>query len=446
MANVETLNFQKMTHADIKRHLDMQFASDDLERARSPMCILGKAGIGKTEGIIEYCKENDLEYREIRLLVHEPTDLTGVPYLTGKEGDTDRRTKFAAPIGLFPPPDDSPEAEEIRKKKGRYRGILVLDEITSCAADLRAACYQLLDASRSIAEYKFPSDWIAVCLGNGPEDGGHFLGMESALPNRCYCAYLEATSQDWLKWARNNDIHPAVTAYIEAHPKNLHTLESDDDNEYAGASLFASPRSWTKASFALRIMENYANMTGTEVTTRDVEIEVGGFIGEKVVNDFATFYSYNRVIDNPVDIMSGKIKAVSEEVLKHRENGVKYYSINSLTDRLSHELKGLSMYGGNGTKVADEAAYVKLYNTIAYLIATITKYQHSVGGAVEFVTTGWHSIGQIRLVTELLMTEDESDLDGINPVAIKAYQLLNKFIDSDETMAISDLLAANVRR
>lgn len=446
MAGVETLNFQKMTHADIKRHLDMQFASDDLEAARNPMCILGKAGIGKTEGIIEYCKENDLEYREIRLLVHEPTDLTGVPYLTGKEGDTDRRTKFAAPIGLFPPPDDSPEAEEIRRKKGRYRGILVLDEITSCAADLRAACYQLLDASRSIAEYKFPSDWIAICLGNGPSDGGHFLGMESALPNRCFCAYLEASSTDWLNWARKHNIHPAVTAYIEAHPKNLHTLKSEDEEEYAGASLFASPRSWTKASFALRIMENYANKCGNQVTTRDVETEVGGYIGEEMVNDFATFYSYSNVIDNPEDILSGKLKSISEAVLNHKENGVKYYSINSLTDRLANELNGLSLYGGAGYKVADESAYIKLYNTVAYLISTITKYQHSAGGAVEFVTTGWRSIGQIRLVTELLLSEDESDLDGLNPVAIKVYQLLNKFIDSDETMAISDLLADNGRR
>lgn len=286
-----------------------------------PVLILGKAGIGKTEQITELAKSEGIGYVEVRLLLYDVAEIKGIPY-----ADKETKTTKVFPTDLFPRVDRDGE-----------RGILVLDEVTSCQSQLRTAVYQLLDQKRQLGEYHLPDGWMVVALGNGPEDGGNFQGMEGALLNRCACYRVQASAVDWTKWARRNDVNPAVIAFIEQNPDKLHTLTQEKWEETDGAYVFASPRAWTLAARMLQIFEQDEAMQAQmspedkEYFVRDI---VAGYVGEETALLFGSIYALKSKMINVLDILAGK-KPKFEDGF---DNSLKYIVAESLGQTLQREL------------------------------------------------------------------------------------------------------------
>lgn len=252
----------------IKRQFEM-----GLDR---PIFGLGKGGIGKTESIADLAKnELQIGYKDIRLLLYSESDLKGIPYVNSAHTHT-----------IWLQNDILP-----REERDGPRGILVLDEVTSCSKSVRTAAYQLLN-ERSLGEYILPKGWMIVCLGNGEEDGGQFNGMEGNFANRCSVFQVITDLDAWKKWAFRVNIHPLVMAYVSWCPEHLHSFDPDKDE-----FVFASPRSWKAVSDILFFFGFDAN---DPLTTAQIYANVGATVGRS----FLSFSKMQNLEAN--EILEGK--------------------------------------------------------------------------------------------------------------------------------------------
>ena len=282
---LETLNMPEVTVEDFTNFIREQLEFGDL----TPILGIGKSGIGKTESICGLAKKYGYGYRELRLITTTEIELIGLPYRE------DNVTKYS-PKAILPTEADG------------ERGILVLDEITSCSDTLRAASFQLLDTSRSLGEYKLPDGWLVVGLGNGPDDGGVFENIQSALISRCSSFRVEPDIKSWKKWAIENGVHPSIIAYIEFAPEMLHKRNIEEMD-----SVFPCPRSWAKASTAILNRER----GGGQLSRDSLRMVVASTIGAKEFESFYAFYQFNKETIKIEDILNGT--ATTDVDLSQRE-------------------------------------------------------------------------------------------------------------------------------
>jgi MoxR-like ATPase len=181
-------------------------------RARLPVLLEGRSGIGKSEIFEQLGRKLGIEVIVIDLPVLEPPDLVGIP--TAVDG----RTVYARPERL--PTDGA--------------GIMLLEELGRCDRPMRQATYQLL-SHRELAGYRLPDDWCVMAATN-PEGAYDVNHLDEALRTRFMDLKVCAERGEWLLWAERNDVHPVVIALARRHDRVFESV---------------SPRSWTKASQAL---------------------------------------------------------------------------------------------------------------------------------------------------------------------------------------------------
>ena len=120
--------------------------------------------------------------------------------------------------------------------------------------------------------------------------------MSSALANRFMHVELQADQENWLSWARHNDIHPSVIGFIQYKPDALFKME--DENLERG---WPSPRAWERVSRMCH-----------DCPSKDLLRKmVYGLVGNGYGAEFMAFHELNAEFDNILDIMrdpNSKIK------------------------------------------------------------------------------------------------------------------------------------------
>lgn len=295
-----------------------------------PMLVLGPVGIGKTAGIIELVKENGLGFRSLRLANMQETDLIGLPKIVASKSPAFTQEEVEAGKNLvvnwvqqgFLPDPHNPDFKE--------NGILFLDEISNCNRDVQAAAWQLMDSSRSIGDYNLPDGWLIVAAGNGPEDGGNYHPLSSALLGRCEAYRMMVDFDSWRNWAINHDIHPVVIAYLNMYKDSLwkwNPLEAEAEGE-----KFPQPRVWEEASKNLQYAEAEQ---GGAVSYSDAIMEVGGWLGERETKQFASFYVLKDEMIPLEDIAEGK----PHKDISQLRREVQYIQVESMARFLIEQMK-----------------------------------------------------------------------------------------------------------
>lgn len=373
----ETLNMKSVSIGKFVELVKESIEDEDM----TPIVGIGKSGVGKTQSIFELTQELKIGFREIRLVTMMETDLLGIPMIS------DKGTTTWAQMDLLP-----------RAEEHGERGILVLDEITSASANIRAAAYQLLDSKRALGEYKLPDKWLVVALGNGPDDGGVFAGMECAFLNRAMCLRIEPDLDSFLDWGYKHNINSSVLAYLKFTPGELHEFNPDET-----AQAFPSPRSWESLSKKLNAREarHAEKNKGNKVLDTDqVDTYASMAVGAKVGARFAAFYSYKSAMIQPQDIIENKATTNPSD-------------IKSLTE----EAKSLTMTAlikylteiSNACTDSDEAVE-KLIHPVANSINWLMKI--SVADLDMALRTIWDLAGRLREFTEIVV---DSRLDELCP-------------------------------
>jgi hypothetical protein len=207
-------------------------------KANLPPLLWGAHGVGKSEMFARAAIDLRIGFLSRDLSLMEPPDLVGMPKMDGK-------------TTLFLPPDFLPRSGE---------GIIVFEELNRCERYMRAPCLQLL-TDRTLNDYRLPRGWLPAAAANPADVEYDVCDLDPALLSRFVQAVVVPDCDDWLVWARCNDIHPAVIDYISS---DTTVFDHPDSN----------PRAWKYVSDLVRASDGKAG-------AKTLRAAVLGVVGDK---------------------------------------------------------------------------------------------------------------------------------------------------------------------
>ena len=200
---------------------------------------------------------------DLRLPLLDAVDLRGIP--TVQDGRT-----------LWVPPAFLPRSG---------KGVLFLDELVQAMPIVQSAGSSLV-LDRKIGEYTLPNGWAVIAAGNRETDRAATQRMPSHLANRFTHLNYEVHLEDWVTWAFQHDIEPAVIAFLNFRPELLHKFDPK-------VKAFPTPRSW---EFVSRIMQQGMDDECFLET-------INGTVGEDAALQFTGFFRVFRTLPNYEDIV-----------------------------------------------------------------------------------------------------------------------------------------------
>lgn len=353
-------NLPSVTVDIFTKIIEMQFNENNFR----PIFGLGKGGIGKTESIFELAKKLNVGYIDIRLLLYSETDLKGIPY-----PNKDNTRTIWLQNNILP----------VAERDGN-KGILVFDEITSCARSVRTAAYQLLN-ERRLGDYVLPDGWLVVCLGNGEDDGGDYQGMEGNFVNRCSVFEVVPNIDAWKIWGAKHGLNELVSAYVSFRPNDLHSYEPDNETEM----LFASPRSWTAVS---NILNTYGYRENDDV----LNVRIIANLGQRVGQQFIAFCKFKNFAVDPMSIVK------NGELPKINQQEILMITLQSVV-KIVGEAIDTDMDNLNGA--VQEITLKYLANTLNWIIS-LDRKEYSTMGIKDIMNYGNGVIRKLSISPELI--------------------------------------------
>ena len=157
--------------------------------------------------------------------------------------------------------------DKCEKEPDRFH-ILFFDELTNALHSIQGMAFNIVLDREVNGIWKLPDNARIVAAGNDMEDSLAANQLAEPLFNRFAHVYIKTTTESWLKWASENNIHPAIYSYIAY--KNGKTLRS----KYDGEKPNADPRKWEMASKMLYKTESpemLRALVGEDITREFVE-------------------------------------------------------------------------------------------------------------------------------------------------------------------------------
>ena len=246
-----------MKYSDIKASVLAQFATEGGNKF-VPF-IVGKPGGGKSSCARaiaqELAKEHGIPAEriiEFNPSLREPSDILGLPDLSGE-------------CSRWVPPQ---EFYDIRKGTGA--AVLIIEELSDATMDMQnPMCRIILD--RHAGQMPLTEELYIIASGNRTEDKSGASRLSTKLANRMRTLQFDENLPDWIEWAQDNDINPAIIGFLSWKPNLL----SDFD---PSRPCNPTPRSWEDVS---RIP-----MTLAKTVYRE---HVAGAVGEGAAAEFTGF-------------------------------------------------------------------------------------------------------------------------------------------------------------
>lgn len=192
--------------------------------------------------------------------------------------------------------------------------VVFFDEINNALPSIQGMAFNIVLDREVNGTWKLPDNARIVAAGNDMQDSLAAHQLAAPFFNRFAHVYINTTTEKWLRWARKNDIHPAIYAYIAY--RNGETLRS----EYNGETPNADPRKWEMASKML-----YA--TGRPEMLRSL-------IGEDITDEFVQFC--RQPVITVDDVMNGNY---SDREIENMDTSQRYAMTVGLTQAGAEELE-----------------------------------------------------------------------------------------------------------
>lgn len=192
--------------------------------------------------------------------------------------------------------------------------VVFFDEINNALPSIQGMAFNIVLDREVNGIWKLPDNARVVAAGNDMQDSLAAHQLAAPFFNRFAHVYINTTTEKWLKWARENDIHPAIYAYIAY--KRGETLRSP----YDGQKPNADPRKWEMASKMLYT-------TGRPEMLRSL-------IGEDITDEFVQFC--NQPVITLEDVLNGNY---CDEELENLNTSERYATTVGLTQASASELE-----------------------------------------------------------------------------------------------------------
>lgn len=244
--------------------------------------------------------------------------------------------------------------------KAAVSALISLDEFNSAEQATQAAAYQLVLEHR-LGEYIVPEGAYILALGNREIDKGIAFRMPTTLLNRYVHVEMLVSANEWLQWAKENNLHPHVIGYISSLPQNLFVF--DPTKVVRG---FPTPRTWSMVSQILKANEN-------KIPDFILKALIVGAVGPMVGSDFATHRELIADMPSPERILDGTIKKLPSPDGKKRPMALYYMITISLCHILKEEAMILERKSGSlreARKTKEYQAWLdRADNFLAFIMA-----------------------------------------------------------------------------
>lgn len=268
-----------------------------------PMFLDGPPGGGKSAMPKEVVSELSTETEpvglvDIRLAQRDPSDVRGVFAVVNNEGRW-------LPAPEFP----------FKSSGTRFpnKGIVILDEITSCPPLMQAVSYQLV-LDRRIGEEELKDGWYVMAAGNQLKDRAVVYRMSTALANRFFHVKFEVNIDDWVDWAMKGKINPNIIGFLSFRPELLAPEFNPESDEKA----FPSPRTW---EYAHKLLDG---ISGSRILHESLE----GTIGRGATAEFMAFLKVQTELPDLNTIFAG-----SDYVPPANRMDLRYALVSALATR-----------------------------------------------------------------------------------------------------------------
>ena len=260
--------------------------------------MVGRHGIGKTQIVKQFGKEYNFHVEVLQLPLMEEGDLMGIPVTEERHGA--KITTWAKPVWV--------QRIDQATEKG-IPSIIFLDELGRASTAIRQIALQM------VLENKLQEHSLGVVNGlqtlfvvaDNPSDEYDTEDFDPALESRFMTFNVEASVNDWLKYARSKEVLPVITDYLAEFPEKLHfQTESDDDKG-------TDPRSWEKLSDILKNTPEGFKHLNAIITSK---------LGRTVGANFMHFFNNYVKIVKPQDIMK-ELKDMPLETEKEQRAAAK---------------------------------------------------------------------------------------------------------------------------
>jgi hypothetical protein len=165
-----------------------------------PVCIWGRAGIGKTQLVKSYAAANGFDFAYIApAQFEEMGDFHGLPQI-GADG----RMTYAVPHWVPRP--------------GRP-GILLIDDFNRADERILKGLMQLFQDHR-LMSWDLPANWNIVCTAN-PEHSDYAVTMlDEAMLTRLLHVSMTFDAKNWAAWASAHGIDDRGIAFVLTYPES----------------------------------------------------------------------------------------------------------------------------------------------------------------------------------------------------------------------------------
>lgn len=285
-----------------------------------PIFLWGAPGVGKSEGVHQVAKEDNLGMVDFRAVLRNPVDLLGVPMPNTKT----KRTEWYSP-------DDLPN-----EKRDGKEGILFLDELNAANPQVQAACYGLV-LDRKLGDYRLPDGWRIVAAGNRVSDRSAAQRMQRALANRFDHIDIMVDPKQWVEDYANKHLDPLMAAFIRFRPAMLHEelLLDEEKGSERDERRFPTPRSWASVSRMLPAPSSIRPYLVAGRVGEACALELEGFL--KTVKDLPDI---DDILRNPkgcaVPDDPGAVYALSTGIARHATRS-NFESVMTYARRLGRE-------------------------------------------------------------------------------------------------------------
>jgi hypothetical protein len=268
--------------------------------------LRGSTGIGKSHIVRDLAKEFGVEMIDVRGSTMVEGDVSGYPDLEAM-----KRSKvmtFCMPSWFV--------------KACKEPVVLFLDEFNRATPQVMQSFFQIvLDRELGNDEngnpYKLhPQTRVYAAINAGNEYDVN--DMDPALLRRFYVCDLESTTEDWLKWAKANNVDPIIIEFIQTHGSQLNVKLSD----VKPGEVFPTPASWTRLNDCIKYAQiNLNNILGTNKSSSILNSISLGLVGQSAAAEFVKFVrNYNTILtaENILDDLENyveKIKKIDNDKL-----------------------------------------------------------------------------------------------------------------------------------
>ena len=207
--------------------------------------------------------------------------------------------------------------EKCEKEPDRLH-VVFFDEITNALPSIQGIAFNIVLDREVNGIWKLPENARIVAAGNDMKDSLAANQLAEPLFNRFAHVYIKTTTEGWLKWASEHNIHPAIYSYI-AYKKG-ETLRS----KYDGEKPNADPRKWEMASKML-----YA--TGSPEMLR-------ALVGEDITREFVEFC--NQQVITLDDVLNGNYTDRDIQALNTAERYATAMGLTQVDDDNLEKVRG----------------------------------------------------------------------------------------------------------